>query len=435
MKKFKKILAVLTAIFMIATSSLAAEISFDNSVISGNSVSIDVKITSIPGDIQDISAVTIKYSYDIDKLEYVGAVSEVYTTLVATDGNIVWYDPASLTENTQKITAEKLTETNGKLCTIHFNKIDDATGKVTVEVTFLELADATLTVSMEATADSGIIDLGGDNQGGTGSEGGDNQGGTGSEGGDNQGGTGSDDGDDEGESGSGSGGSSGNKPSGGSGNKPSGGSGNKPSGGSGNKPSGSTGGGIVVTPPAPPAEPEFKGFADLNSDNWAYTYAQDLMEKGIISGDGSEQPAVRPNDNITREEAAKIALLAMGVEPEDGAELSFNDSSDVSDWAKPYIATAVKHGVISGYDDNTVRPGNYITREEMLTILARAMKWQVTESTLAFADSSHVSSWAVANIAYAVELGVMKGYEDNTIRPGATITRAETFALVSRCIQ
>ena len=71
---------------------------------------------------------------------------------------------------------------------------------------------------------------------------------------------------------------------------------------------------------------------------------------------------------------------------------------------------------------------------QMLTILARAMKWQVEDGELTFTDAADVQSWAKANIAYAVKLGVVTGYDDGTVRPQANITRLEVFAIVDRCL-
>jgi hypothetical protein len=161
----------------------------------------------------------------------------------------------------------------------------------------------------------------------------------------------------------------------------------------------------------------------------------DLMTKGIISGDGGERPSMRPSDKLTRAEAAKIALLAMNIEPDESLILDFNDADSVPKWAIPYIATAVKHGIISGYTDGNVGASDYITREQMLTMLARAMNWQGDALSLDFTDSSDISDWAKSPVAYAVQIGVMTGYDDGTVKPKANITRLEVFALVSRCLE
>jgi len=179
----------------------------------------------------------------------------------------------------------------------------------------------------------------------------------------------------------------------------------------------------------------FSGFADIPNDNWGYAHTYSLMQKGIISGDGAAKPSMRPNDYLTRAEAAKIALLAMGAKAEEGLALDFSDADSVPVWAAPYIATAVKHGLLTGYSDGRVAANDNITREQMLTILARAMKWEIKDGELNFTDNADISEWSKPAIAYAVQLGVMNGYDDGSVRPKANITRIEVFALVDRCLK
>lgn len=466
MKKYLKILSAVVALCILFTYAFAAEIKLVNPQIDDSKVSIDISLDSVPGDITDISSLTVKYDFDDTTLRYVNTTSQLFKGMLSNAGAFVWYD--SQNDLSGIITNEILAEKNNVLATVNFEKIDDASGTTDIVITAWEIGDSNLKTSKEVQTWSITIDLGGTPPDDTNPDGG-NDNNNPDSGGDDEGDTGTD-----GETGSGddttggdnnddgttggdntddgtTGGDSGNEGSGDSGSDDgaTGDSGNNSTGnndntgskddggnkGNGKRPSssGPSFSSPVVT--APVVTPVFSGFADLAEDNWAYTYAYSLMNKGIISGDGSAKPAVRPSDNITREEAAKIALLAMGIEPEAGLEIAFSDSADVSEWAKPYIATAVKYGVLSGYEDNTVRSKNYITREEMVTILARAMKWQTADAELTFADSGDVAQWSRPNIAYAVANGVMNGYEDNTIKPKATITRAETFALVDRCMK
>ncbi len=477
MKNIKRIIAVLISLLMVTVSSYAAGISFENAAVTGSNVSIDVMLDAIPSDIEDVSAVTIKYDYDKTKLEYVSTVSDVYTNVVATDGNIIWFDSASGTDATQKITDEKLAEVDNILFTIHFIKAERALGEVEVEITFVELADSSLTVSDEATAESGIINLGEAPEGegsGSGSDSGSEGEGSGSGSGSGSEGEGSGSGSGSGSEveGSGSGGSSsggsssdgsssggsssGGSSSGGSssGGSSSGGSssgdsssGSSSSGGSssgGSSSGGSSSGGSIGGSTSAkdettgkeqenkPAENKENKFADLDKENWAYAYANSLFNKGIISGDGAEIPSVRPGANITREEAAIMALLAMGIKPEQGLTLDFKDADGVSSWAVPYVATAVKHGILAG-SDGYVNAKKLITREEMVSILARAFKWQTSDGDLTFEDSNDVASWSRASVVYAVKAGVMMG-SNNQIRPKATITRAETFVLIDKCM-
>lgn len=472
MKKIFKFLIASTLMLFVVTNVFASELSFGDAKTESGVLSVNLVLDSVPSDLQDISAVSIEYEFNDEKLEYLSDINAFPGSGMPEmkKGFLAWYDSYSGQENSLKITSEMLAEKANVLFTLNFKVIEGAYGNADIEITFVELADSTFAVSKEVTTKSISIDLGGtppedtnpdsgsdnnnpdsgdDDEGDTGTDG-ETGSGDDTTGGDNtdDGTTGGDNTDDDGTTG-GDGGNEGSGESGsndgpaGNDSGTTGGNDNTGSnddggnkGSSNRRPSNSgssSGGSVVVTPPV--VTPVFSGFADLAEDNWAYAYAYSLMNKGIISGDGSAKPAVRPSDNITREEAAKIALLAIGIEPEEGLELAFTDSADVSQWAKSYIATAVKHGVLSGYEDNTVRSKNYITREEMVTILARAMKWQTSDAELTFADSADVAQWSRPNIAYAVANGVMNGYEDNTIKPKATITRAETFALVDRCMK
>ena len=96
------------------------------------------------------------------------------------------------------------------------------------------------------------------------------------------------------------------------------------------------------------------------------------------------------------------------------------------------MATAVKHGILAGSEGN-INAKNLITREEMVALLSRAFKWETTEGTIDFEDGSDVADWSKPSVVYAVNAGIMLG-SNNQIRPKATITRAETFVLIDKCI-
>ena len=71
-----------------------------------------------------------------------------------------------------------------------------------------------------------------------------------------------------------------------------------------------------------------------------------------------------------------------------------------------------------------------ITREEAFKVFGTIL--EAPEAEIAFADSADISSWAVAGISKCVSSGLIKGYEDNTLRPRATISRAEMASLLMR---
>lgn len=218
------------------------------------------------------------------------------------------------------------------------------------------------------------------------------------------------------------------------------GAGAKPSGG---KPSGNTGfgGGIAVIPqtPAEPGQETTKPtkvsevFSDVADDHWAASYALILYNGGIVSGDSSKRANLE--NKITREETSKLALLVNGIEADASLVLDVTDALSVSDWAKSFMATAIREGIFSGYEDGTVRPLNHITREEMVTVIIKSLKIDVdTEAAVSFADGDRIS-WSAPYVAKAVELGFVNGYSDNTFKPENPITRAEAFTIFARVLE
>lgn len=395
MKKIFTILSAILIICMVSVNAAAAsQVAIDKINVDSDNITFSVVLSELPEGVSEISAVTVKYSFDVNKLEYKSTSSDILVGegLSAREGNIAWFD--SDVGGANKITAEKLQNADGVLATVSFTKVSGASGDTDISFSFVELADFSANVipSDTYTLKSGTVKLGGSSSSNGGNK--DNNNGTGTGGGT---------------------------------------TGKKTQSGGGGSVSVVTDKPVVSVPDTAPAG---KGeIADIAKDNWAYQYAVSLLNKGIISGDTSDGAAVlRPTDSITREEAAKTVLLSVGVQPDSTAELTFADSDSVSDWAKGYISAAINKGVVSGYVDNTVCPKKPITREEMVTMLIKAFNWGTSDDELTFADSGKIT-WSKPYIAQAVALGILSGYEDNTIKPDAGITRAETFALVDRCIR
>lgn len=100
-------------------------------------------------------------------------------------------------------------------------------------------------------------------------------------------------------------------------------------------------------------------------------------------------------------------------------------------WAEKVITEWMDYGVIKGYEDGTVRPNNSITRAEMTAMLDRVMDYQ-TKADNTFSDLG--DSWYTDVILKANAAGVISGYPDGTVKPDATITRQEAVAMFSRVL-
>ncbi len=167
--------------------------------------------------------------------------------------------------------------------------------------------------------------------------------------------------------------------------------------------------------------------------HWAEDNLIGLIESGIITGypDGS----IKPNTHMTRAEVVTLIVKALGLSPAKDANLSFKDSKTIPSWAQGYIKTALDKGFIKGYPDNTIKPMDKVTRAEFTVMIMKAFAVDLSKNEeLKFNDAkSAIPDWAKQQIAAAVKLGIIKGYDDNTFKPNNFITRAEVGAIIDRC--
>ena len=66
-----------------------------------------------------------------------------------------------------------------------------------------------------------------------------------------------------------------------------------------------------------------------------------------------------------------------------------------------------------------------ITRAEVMTVLGKLLPQGYPVSTLTASDRADIPAWALDHVTYLTSLGLVTGYEDGTIRPLNNITRGE----------
>ncbi len=164
------------------------------------------------------------------------------------------------------------------------------------------------------------------------------------------------------------------------------------------------------------------------SDHWARTAIEQLVNSGAITGflDGT----FRPDNTITRAEFATILVKAMGLELKPG--MVFNDTDH--HWAKDYISTAVAHGIINGYGNQTFGPDDLISREQMAVMIDRAKDLELIEVQISFVDADQISDWAIEAVSQVSGHGIMSGYPDHSFRPAASASRAEAATVISQIL-
>ena len=113
-------------------------------------------------------------------------------------------------------------------------------------------------------------------------------------------------------------------------------------------------------------------FSDVAPDQWYYAAVSWCCDQELM--DGLPDGTFGPSTALSREQLAHILYLFAqhGREELESASLtldSFSDAGSVSDWARTSVEWAVANGLLSGYDDGTLRPASGVTRAQLSTVL------------------------------------------------------------------
>lgn len=148
---------------------------------------------------------------------------------------------------------------------------------------------------------------------------------------------------------------------------------------------------------------------------------------------GYEDNTIRPENDITRAEVATIFYRLLTDESREAYRTTDHDFTDVSAdaWYAEPVATLAGAGLLAGYEDGSFRPDAPITRAEYAAIATRFDELAAAESN--FTDIS--GHWAEDAINAAYGAGWVGGYEDGTFRPDQNISRAEAMALINRVLE
>ena len=174
-------------------------------------------------------------------------------------------------------------------------------------------------------------------------------------------------------------------------------------------------------------------FTDVNEKDWFFDEVLAVVERGLLLGTSTSTFA--PNATLTRGMVATV-LYRMAGEPKVSAKSSFKDV-DAGAWYADPIAWAEENNVVGGYEDNTFRPNNNVTRQEMALMLARYaaqmddLDVKAEGSLNAFSDGNTVPEWSRDAVIWAVDNGIINGL-DGKIAPTSNATRAQFAAIIIR---
>lgn len=170
-------------------------------------------------------------------------------------------------------------------------------------------------------------------------------------------------------------------------------------------------------------------FYDLPRDNSEKSQAvYKLADAGIVGG--YENGTFRPDNQLTRAELCKIVNLIFDFSTPH--TINFADIKN-TDWFYGHVLIAKQAGYINGFEDNTFRGNNKLTREQTCAIISRIVKLELKSSDITINDN--VSAWASNDVLKVISNGIMPLEENGNFRATENITRAELCMALARYVK
>ena len=163
--------------------------------------------------------------------------------------------------------------------------------------------------------------------------------------------------------------------------------------------------------------------------HWAHDCIKTLLKHGIIRG--YPDGTIRPNQSITRAESAVLIGKALKLEEEHKLFSGYIDW--IPGWAKGYIIATSEKEIFKGYPLRRFKANKNISRQEMVTVLIRGFEKKLEEDEdLSFTDQDEIGDWALEYVKAGVHHEILMGYPDGTFKPKQDITRAEAFVIICK---
>ena len=181
------------------------------------------------------------------------------------------------------------------------------------------------------------------------------------------------------------------------------------------------------------SQPEPLPFTDVKEGDWFHDAVRYVYDNGLMDGVGDGQFA--PNATTNRAMVVTI-LYRLAGEPDVSGDVSFTDV-EPGLWYTDAVLWAAQKGIVNGISETEFAPSGDLTREQLATVLyryAESMGYDVSAQAdlSGFPDAGDIQDYATEALSWAVAEGLLQGFEDDSLQPGGTATRAQIATILMR---
>ena len=174
-------------------------------------------------------------------------------------------------------------------------------------------------------------------------------------------------------------------------------------------------------------------FRDYDRTAWYAEAVSAAVDNGLLYGKSST--IIDPNGDMTRAEMAAIINRSFGCYVK--ADISKYTDVAKSKWYYDDVAMAVQMGTYNGRSNSTMAPDAPISRQEAMTVVARALELDydayAKTDLSAFSDHSEISGWALPYVRAMIGADYIHG-RGKVLAPLDNITRAEFAQIFANII-
>ena len=161
--------------------------------------------------------------------------------------------------------------------------------------------------------------------------------------------------------------------------------------------------------------------SDIGEGDWFYTEVSEMVAAGYI--DGYEDGTFKPGRDVSVAEFVTMTAKCLGLET----------GEEYGHWAGKQMGYAYDNGWLDEQDSAWDQFNYPVSRQLAAKILAVALGLELTDD-IPYSDRADVGQSYVLYVGALCRAGLFDGFEDNTIRPGAVLTRAQAATLIYRAV-
>ena len=172
-----------------------------------------------------------------------------------------------------------------------------------------------------------------------------------------------------------------------------------------------------------------------------------LQHEPYMVGDAGTN-TFRPYEGLNRAEMAMILIRIFNIPLVTNYTVTYKDADVIAQnnfrWAEQAIMTVTKYGLMEGYEDGKFKPGEKVTKAQLITVIARRFEvenetsgtnpFEIKSNPIKLFKMTNTSHWSIKYITQLMRMNMLSDVIGVNGNPDVIISRAEVACLINTCL-